>query len=104
MATDVMSDRVEPILNPQYDLHNLLISPNQRRWATTAEDAVVLDAAQVLTSRFAECFPRYEVLDRYYRGVPPMPMMPVRVTEKVQELMQISRSKQPRRRDRGRGR
>src|SRR4051812_11636368 len=69
-----------------------MLNQQAQRWGTPEAVAQVLDEAERLTGCYAELLPRYEILDRYYRGVPPMPMMPVRVTAKFRELMLMSRS------------
>lgn len=87
---DVMSDGVEPILNPSYDIHGLLLSNEPRN--AGGGDATILEQAEILTQRFADRLPRYEVLNSYYRGVPQMPALPSHLTSKFYDFMLMSRS------------
>jgi len=64
--------------------------------ATVNEMAVVADVALSLVAElgaeFNDRLPTFMTLDDYYRGVPPMPGSPDRLTEKYKELHQMSRS------------
>ena len=83
----------EPIYNPEYSLHALLTSrPSSYQWNVPPDEAVILQAATVLTERYANLLPRYEILDAYYRGDPPLPNAPVRITEKFRQLQLMARS------------
>lgn len=50
----------------------------------------VLAAAQELTEEFASVMPRLSILDNYYRGHPPLPTNPERMTQKYKALVAMS--------------
>lgn len=58
----------------------------------SAEEAAIIDGAQTITAEYAAVRPRYEWLDLYYRGVPPLPTAPVRLSRSYDALLRMSRS------------
>jgi hypothetical protein len=82
---------VEPLLNPEYSLAWMLTSPRPAPSEPTM-DSIVLSSAEELTRAYADVLPRYEVLNAYYRGDPPLPTTPERMTAKYRNLLQLSRS------------
>ena len=83
----------EPLYNPEYSLHALLTSRGgSYAWDIPAEQAAILNAAKVLTDRYAEASARNEILDAYYRGDPPLGNVPARLTQKFREMQLMSRS------------
>lgn len=52
----------------------------------------VLDMAHDMASDFAANYPHWALLDSYYRGEPPLPQDPKRLTKKFRELHEMSRS------------
>jgi hypothetical protein len=81
-------------VSDSYLIDYLLTSgaPSQTIDRLSAEEQAILESAQLLTAEFARVRPRYELLDLYYRGVPPLPTAPVRMTTKYAALMSMSRS------------
>jgi len=53
---------------------------------------LVLGLATELSTDFALLYPRWQLLDAYYRGDPPLPRDPERLTAKYRELLEMSRS------------
>jgi hypothetical protein len=53
---------------------------------------VVLDLAHEMSDEFATLYPTWVYLDQYYRGTPPLPSDPQRLSKKYKELHQMSRS------------
>jgi len=92
VSVDAFSDAIEPILNPSYQLHGLMLSSANPVGLTTNDVETAIAAAQTLTVYYADYLPRFEVLDSYYRGYPPLPMTPVRMTTKFEEMLMLSRS------------
>jgi hypothetical protein len=86
MATDDL------MVADEYLIDSLLYTNGVPTYGVSEPEAVVLAGAQKLSSRFAEVLPHYEMLDSYYRGCPPSPSMPERLTQKYQELMTMARS------------
>jgi hypothetical protein len=56
------------------------------------ESNVVLELATEMSNDFALLYPEWVRLDSYYRGSPPMPQEPRRLTKKFRELVEMSRS------------
>ena len=80
--------------NVEYLLHHLLTSgARPEQVDELAERAqVVLAMARDLALGFAERFPYYDRMQRYYEGRPPMPRSPERITAKYRELLFAARS------------
>ena len=57
-----------------------------------ARGAEALMLAQEMVLEFAECYPRFELLEAYYDGNPPLPRSPERLTTKYRELLEMGRS------------
>lgn len=53
---------------------------------------LVLDLAHDMAADFAALYPHFMLLDNYYRGDPPLPREPERLTKKFRELLEMSRS------------
>lgn len=61
--------------------------------ATIMDQAtLVLDTTAMMAADFAELHPGWLLLDAYYRGSPPLPTDPKRLTRKYRELHEMSRS------------
>jgi hypothetical protein len=56
------------------------------------ESPMVLALAGEMANDFALLYPEWMRLDAYYRGCPPMPQEPKRLTRKFRELVEMSRS------------
>lgn len=53
---------------------------------------VVLNLAHEMSAEFAALYPNWVLLDKYYRGDPPLPTDPQRLTKKYRALHEMSRS------------
>jgi hypothetical protein len=58
----------------------------------TEQQAQILEDARLLTVKYSQTRPKYELLDSYYRGYPPLPTAPVRLTSQYRALLAMSRS------------
>jgi len=58
----------------------------------TEQQAIILENARLLTVKYSQVRPMYELLNSYYRGFPPLPTAPVRLTRSYSSLLRMSRS------------
>lgn len=56
------------------------------------QSAIVLTMAGELAEEFAAFYPQWALLDSYYRGEPPLPRRPRRLTREYRDLLEMSRS------------
>lgn len=78
-----------------YLLHYLLTStsmPMNEIGAIGGREAEVLQLAHDMVVEFAECYPHFDLLQRYYDGNPPLAREPKRLTDRYQELLVMARS------------
>lgn len=81
-------------------IHHLLVTGGPYNDVLTPEELdrlgeeaeLVLELATELSTDFSMLYPRWVLLDQYYRGEPPMPTDPRRLTDKYRELLGMSRS------------
>lgn len=72
-------------------LANTSISPDEAD-AIIDGSGRVLDLAMDMANDFAVMYPEWIRLNSYYRGTPPLPQEPKRLTRKFRELVEMSRS------------
>lgn len=84
-AQDIVArDRLYNYLSGTYDLAEVGSLMDQSQ--------IVLDMAHEMADDFALNYPHWALLDAYYRGEPPLPQDPKRLTKKFRELHEMSRS------------
>lgn len=80
----VSRDMLYDYLVPRFDINEVSLLMDQ--------ESYVLEMCTSMATDFAIVYPEWIRLDAYYRGYPPMPQEPKRLTRKYRELVEMSRS------------